>query len=174
MKFAYTQFWSSYDSPKGSDKNSDKKNWHWQMRRQIRTPESLREWLKQEGIYPRTHADLLEALRLWEDSYALWDSHFRFGASPYYLELADWGDPYCPVLRQILPSPAEFIPGKKENWDPLAEERHSPLFGLTHRYPDRVLWYLSHSCPVYCRFCMRKRKVAQPQSAPKKKNGKTP
>ena len=41
-----------------------------------------------------------------------------------------------------------------------------PVRGLSHRYPDRVLWYLSHSCAVYCRFCMRKRKVSQPESAP--------
>jgi lysine 2,3-aminomutase len=53
--------------------------------------------------------------------------------------------------------------------DPLAEERDMPVRGITHRYPDRVLFYTTHNCPVYCRHCTRKRKVADPISAAAKK-----
>jgi lysine 2,3-aminomutase len=53
--------------------------------------------------------------------------------------------------------------------DPLAEERDMPTPGITHRYPDRVLFYVTHNCPVYCRHCTRKRKVADPTSAAAKK-----
>lgn len=90
---------------------------------------------------------------------------FRFGATPYYLGLADPADPDCPILRQAIPDPREISDELFSQIDPLAEETHMPLPGLTHRYPDRALWYLSHNCAVYCRFCMRKRKVGQAQSA---------
>jgi lysine 2,3-aminomutase len=53
--------------------------------------------------------------------------------------------------------------------DPLAEERDMPTPGITHRYPDRVLFYTTHNCPVYCRHCTRKRKVADPTSTAAKK-----
>jgi lysine 2,3-aminomutase len=63
-----------------------------------------------------------------------------------------------PLIRQVVPDPAElFDPDGLE--DPLAEEEHSPVPHLTHRYPDRVLFCLTHACAVYCRFCTRKRKV---------------
>jgi lysine 2,3-aminomutase len=63
-----------------------------------------------------------------------------------------------PLIRQVVPDPAElFDPDGLE--DPLAEEQHSPVPHLTHRYPDRVLFCLTHACAVYCRFCTRKRKV---------------
>jgi lysine 2,3-aminomutase len=58
----------------------------------------------------------------------------------------------------------EVHPGEIK--DPLAEEIHMKAPGLTHRYPDRALWYLSHNCPVYCRFCTRKRKVGSPKETP--------
>ena len=163
-----------------------KDDWHWQMRARLDSPVKLRAWLKERGLYKQVSPVTLSKLEDWEKKQALWEQHFRFAVSPYYLELVDWSDPGCPILAQFLPSLLEFVqqslgPGKyKEdsrrgakstkaeaiNWDPLAEEECMPVRGLSHRYPDRVLWYLSHSCAVYCRFCMRKRKVSQPESAP--------
>ncbi len=78
----------------------------------------------------------------------------------YYLELSrQKGDP---VARQILPDPLEL--SKKNEAlaeDPIKEDSHSPVANLTHRYPDRVLFLVSDKCPIYCRFCTRKRKVGK-------------
>lgn len=93
-------------------------------------------------------------------------SGFRFEVTPYYLGLVDFDNPSCPIAAQIFPRTAEQNDRAFPDDDPLAEESHMPVPGLTHRYPDRVLWYLSHHCAVYCRFCMRKRKVSRPESAP--------
>ena len=82
------------------------------------------------------------------------------GTTPYYLLLADPQDPTCPVRRMIIPDERESIVGKDESPDPLHEERLSPLRGLTHMYKDRVLLFANHECPVYCRHCMRGRKVS--------------
>jgi lysine 2,3-aminomutase len=86
--------------------------------------------------------------------------------TPYYASLMDPENPDCPIRRQAIPHVDELTsyPGMQQ--DPLAEERHSPVPGLVHRYPDRVLVYLSHNCPVYCRHCTRKRKVGDPGSTP--------
>jgi lysine 2,3-aminomutase len=91
---------------------------------------------------------------------------FRFAVTPYYLGLARPEDPNCPILAQVLPRGEETNDDRFPDLDPLAEENNSPLPGLTHRYPDRVLWYLTHRCAVYCRFCLRKRKVSRSESAP--------
>src|SRR5690606_23079324 len=71
----------------------------------------------------------------------------------------------CPIRRQIVPQHEELQPHPGEMADPLAEEAHMPVRGLTHRYPDRALLYATHHCAVYCRFCTRKRKVSDPSSA---------
>ena len=151
------------------------------MRSRIDSPAKLRAWLQERGLYKQVKPAILSKLEDWEKKQRLWEQHFRFAVSPYYLELVDWTDPACPILTQFLPSSLELAAeaptnGKDRgssntntetlNWDPLAEEKHMPVRGLSHRYPDRVLWYLSHSCAVYCRFCMRKRKVSQAASAP--------
>lgn len=89
---------------------------------------------------------------------------FRFQVTRYYLSLADIYNPKCPILLQILPSEKELQDPLFKDTDPLREEQNSPISGLIHRYPDRVLWYVSHHCAVYCRFCFRKRKVSNPNS----------
>lgn len=78
--------------------------------------------------------------------------------NPYYLSLIKTkGDP---IYRQCIPDPQEVIDQRGFD-DPLNEEGHSPVPGLTHRYPDRVLFLVSSRCAVYCRFCNRKRKVGR-------------
>ncbi len=71
--------------------------------------------------------------------------------------------PGDPIALQILPQEAENEDFTFYDEDPLAEEEHSPLPGVVHRYPDRVLLYLTHRCAVHCRFCTRKRKVSDPR-----------
>ena len=138
------------------------------MREQIKGPEQLLRWLKENQLREQSSPEILASIEEWISKKERWEQGFRFGATPYYLGLIDWSDPSCPILKQILPSPQELKTQYYEKKDPLAEESNMPLRGLTHRYPDRVLWYLSHQCPVYCRFCLRKRKVSQPESASSK------
>lgn len=88
---------------------------------------------------------------------------FPLRVNPYYLGLIqEKGDP---IWKQVIPDIHEIVSDGFE--DPLAEEEDSPVPSVVHRYPDRVLFYVSYMCPVYCRFCTRKRKVGDPRSIPK-------
>jgi lysine 2,3-aminomutase len=82
---------------------------------------------------------------------------FRMGITPYYLSLIDAADPQDAILRQVVPLSAEHDNREVGNEDPLGEEAFSPVPGITHRYPDRVLMVISNSCAIYCRYCTRKR-----------------
>lgn len=68
-------------------------------------------------------------------------------------------DPADPIARQYLPSAAELVTTPEENADPIGDDAHSPVKGIVHRYPDRVLLKPVHVCAVYCRFCFRREKV---------------
>jgi lysine 2,3-aminomutase len=86
---------------------------------------------------------------------------FALRVNPYYLSLIqERGDP---IWKQAIPDIREL--DEKGYEDPLGEEKDSPVPGLCHRYPDRVLFYVSHTCAMYCRFCTRKRKVSKSNSA---------
>jgi lysine 2,3-aminomutase len=128
-------------------------NWKWQIQNRITDLEGLtaRIPLSEEEI----------------DVFNRADSLFDFAVTPYYLSLIDKGNPNCPIRRQIIPSSGELVRKPYEVDDPLGEESYMPVKGVTHRYPDRALWYLSHMCAVFCRFCTRKRKVGESQSSPK-------
>jgi lysine 2,3-aminomutase len=73
--------------------------------------------------------------------------------------LIDPGDPDDPIARQFVPSAEELVSGPGENADPIGDRAHSPVVGIVHRYPDRVLFKLVHVCAVYCRFCFRREMV---------------
>jgi len=90
-------------------------------------------------------------------------NRFPLRVNPYYLSLIqEKGDA---IWKQTIPDAQELV--STGEIDPLAEEEDSPVPSITHRYPDRVLFYVSHICPTYCRFCTRKRKVADPKSIPR-------
>ncbi len=93
---------------------------------------------------------------------------FKIGVTPYYASLASSNSKQCPIRAQILPTAAELCETADERTDPLAEDGDLHLLapGLTRRYPDRALLYLSHNCAVYCRHCNRRRKVGDANSAP--------
>ena len=94
---------------------------------------------------------------------------FPLGITPYYLSLIDVKDYYNdPVFKQAFPVPEELIVEPHEMADPLAEDQDSPVPGITHRYPDRVLFHVSNVCAMYCRHCTRKRKVGDVDSIPGK------
>jgi lysine 2,3-aminomutase len=130
--------------------DSDWSDWRWQMRHRVTTLaelETLIELSAEErvGITARS-------------------SVFPFAITPYYLSLVQGPD--CPVRRQAVPHVDELITTPWDMVDPLAEEEHSPVPILSHRYPDRALLYVTHNCPVYCRHCTRQRKVGDATSSP--------
>ena len=83
----------------------------------------------------------------------------RFQAAPYYLSLIDEKNPNCPIRMQVIPTLGELEPGLGDLEDPLAEDSDSPVPRLVHRYPDRVLFLVSETCSMYCRFCTRRRHI---------------
>ncbi len=92
---------------------------------------------------------------------------FPLSITPHYLSLIDTEDlRNDPVFKQAFPHSAELIVQAEEMGDPLAEDRDSPAPGITHRYPDRVLFHVSNVCSMYCRHCTRKRKVGDVESIP--------
>lgn len=86
-------------------------------------------------------------------------ARYAVSLTPDLAELIDPTDPRDPIARQFLPSAEELNILSSERMDPIGDEAHSPLPGLVHRYPDRVLLKPLHVCPVYCRFCFRREAV---------------
>ena len=84
---------------------------------------------------------------------------FRVEVTPYFSSLMDRDDPKCPIRRQVIPTASEIAANAVGMVDSLAEDAHSPVPGLVHRYPDRVLMLVNAECPSYCRFCTRSRFV---------------
>ncbi|MBU0991340.1 MAG: lysine 2,3-aminomutase [Proteobacteria bacterium] len=85
--------------------------------------------------------------------------HFRMAVTPYYASLADLSAAHCPIKAQAIPSEKEALFLESDMDDPLEEDRDSPVPGLTHRYPDRVLLLVTDICSMYCRHCTRRRLV---------------
>ena len=140
-------YWSDVTDAQWSD-------WKWQQSHRVRTIAKLRE------IFPEA-ADQFDWAAIEKAA-----ERFPMGVTPYYLSLvqeASWADP---IWRQVVPSGDELRGYDDALEDPLAEEAYMPVPGITHRYPDRVLFYTHHHCAMYCRHCNRRRKVGDPFSAP--------
>ncbi len=105
--------------------------------------------------------DLAKIIHLSEDELAGLSTPglFRTDITPYFASLMDPDDPNCPIRRQVIPTKQELLPFEAEMADSLGEEAHSPVPGLVHRYPDRVLMLVTTQCASYCRFCTRSRIV---------------
>lgn len=84
---------------------------------------------------------------------------YAIGITPSVLDLIDPNDPTDPIARQFVPTPDELVTTPEERADPIGDLTHSPVTGIVHRYPDRVLLKAVHVCPVYCRFCFRREMV---------------
>lgn len=122
-------------------------DWTWQVKNRIETYEQLSKYFtfsdeEAEGIK--------KAL-----------AKFRMAITPYYLSLIDPNDPYDPIRRQCIPQGAECNIAPADLNDPLHEDEDSPAPGLTHRYPDRVLFLITDMCSMYCRHCTRRRFAGQ-------------
>jgi lysine 2,3-aminomutase len=88
---------------------------------------------------------------------------FAVAVSDDMMALLDPADPADPIAAQFVPNDAELVAAPDDQPDPIGDERHSPLPGLVHRYPDRVLLKPILVCPVYCRFCFRREQVGKGQ-----------
>lgn len=145
-----------------------KSDWKKQIQQSIKTLDELIHFFGKSNIKNSPYSYILSSdyKKIFNNIHHL----FRFQVTHYYLNLANINNPQCPILLQILPNERELQDPYFHDLDPLREESNSPIPNLVHRYPDRVLWYISHHCAVYCRFCMRKRKVSNPISNTLKKN----
>ncbi|MBE0644643.1 MAG: KamA family radical SAM protein, partial [Bacteroidetes bacterium] len=134
------------------------KDWRWQLRHAVSDIATFEHLL---GVdFTR---DERKALQKTID-------RFPLSVTPYYLSLINVADfRNDPVFRQSFPSPSELIISDHDMADPLAEDSDSPVPGVTHRYPDRVLFHISNVCAMYCRHCTRKRKVGDLDRIPVRK-----
>lgn len=105
--------------------------------------------LAEAGLVP---AERLPALERVAAQYAV-------AITPAMADLIDAADPDDPIARQFVPTAAELLQAPEESADPIGDHAHSPLEGIVHRYPDRVLLKVNHNCAVYCRFCFRREMV---------------
>ena len=122
-------------------------DWKWQFRNRITTVEQLEKVLPLGDKEKRDISDCLKT--------------FRMAITPYYASLMDPKDPMCPIRMQAVPSVLEKRVLPYEMADPLNEEGDSPVRNIVHRYPDRVLFIVTHQCSMYCRHCTRRRTVGE-------------
>jgi len=127
------------------------RDWNWQMRNRIDTAEALARILP---LSEKEKTGITRGLEL-----------FKFAIPPYYASLINSDDPDCPIRRQAVPGLEELVWREFDIHDPLNEEGDAVAPGMTHRYPDRVLWVVMHLCGMFCRHCTRKRKVGEPLPA---------
>jgi lysine 2,3-aminomutase len=95
-------------------------------------------------------------------------AQYAVAITPAMAALIDRADPHDPIARQFVPDAAELDVQPQERADPIGDHTHSPVQGIVHRYPDRVLLKLTHVCAVYCRFCFRREMIgpaAEPLTA---------
>ncbi len=128
-----------------SDENWD--DWKWQTSNRIKTAKDLKKYINLSKDEENTIEQVLGKLRM--------------AITPYYLTLIDPDNPKCPIRQQAIPFGSELIKGENDIYDPLAEDHDSPVPGLTHRYPDRVLFLITDMCSTYCRHCTRRRFAGQ-------------
>ncbi len=122
-------------------------DWHWQLRNRITNLEQLERLMP--TLTPEEHAGTLLA-----------NTKLALAITPYFFNLIDPADENCPIRRQVIPRIEETNTAPWEMSDPCGEDEHSPVPGLVHRYPDRVLFLVTDRCASYCRYCTRSRLVS--------------
>lgn len=122
-------------------------DWTWQLKNRLTQMSDLKEWM------PNLTADELQGVQLSGRKLAM-------AITPYFFNLMDPVDTGCPIRRQVIPRSGEVETRPWEMSDPCGEDAHSPVPGLVHRYPDRVLFLVTDRCAAYCRYCTRSRLVS--------------
>ncbi len=123
----------------------DWEDWRWQIRNRIRTKEVL--------------AKIVNLTAEEERGVDGCNDKLTMSIPPYWASLMDPEDPACPIRLQTIPREQELITSPEEMADPCGEDKHMPVHGLVHRYPDRVLFLVNEMCAMYCRYCTRSRMV---------------
>ena len=127
--------------------DSDWEDWHWQLKNRITSVEQLQR--------------LMPTLTPEETAGATLANHkLALAITPYFFNLIDPADENCPIRWQVIPRLQETLTAPWEMSDPCGEDSHSPVPGLVHRYPDRVLFLVTDRCAAYCRYCTRSRLVS--------------
>lgn len=126
-------------------------DWKWQVRNRIETLEKLKKYIK---LSKEEEEGIRKSLKT-----------IRMAITPYYLSLIDPNNPEDPVRKQCIPTVNETHRADADLLDPLHEDTDSPVPGLTHRYPDRVLLLITDMCSMYCRHCTRRRFAGQTDAA---------
>ncbi|PID28465.1 MAG: lysine 2,3-aminomutase [Candidatus Cloacimonadota bacterium] len=122
-------------------------DWRWHIRNRISSAEELRKYI---DLTP-------EEEKVFENN----KFSFRMAITPYYMSLINENNPNDPVRLQAIPKIFESYINESDMTDPLHEDTDSPVPGLTHRYPDRVLLLLTDQCSMYCRHCTRRRTAGE-------------
>ena len=122
-------------------------DWKWQVRNRVADVETLKQVINLSSDEEEAIEEVLKK--------------FRVGITPYYASLMDIDNPKCPVRMQAVPTIMETHNSSSDMEDPLHEDADSPVEGLTHRYPDRVLFLITDQCSMYCRHCTRRRFAGQ-------------
>lgn len=147
---------------------SDRRNWNDIPLFKDVTQEQWNDWTWQVENRLTTVEEISQVVNLTDqekkDIEKVMDG-FRVGITPYYASLMDPDDPRCPVRMQAVPTLAETHRGDADMLDPLHEDEDSPAPGLTHRYPDRVLFLITDQCSMYCRHCTRRRLAGENDGA---------
>ena len=133
-------FWSDVPEAQWND-------WHWQLKNRITSLAQLQKFMP--TLTPEEHAGTV-----------LSDTKLAMAITPYFFNLIDPADENCPIRRQVIPRIEETQVADWEMSDPCGEDSHSPVPGLVHRYPDRVLFLVTDRCAAYCRYCTRSRLVS--------------
>jgi lysine 2,3-aminomutase len=127
--------------------DADWNDWRWQLKNRITTLEQLQRLLP--SLTPEEHAGTMLA-----------NHKLALSIPPYFFNLIDPADENCPIRSQVIPRVQETHTAPWEMSDPCGEDTHSPVPGLVHRYPDRVLFLVTDRCAAYCRYCTRSRLVS--------------
>ena len=130
--------------------DDDWHDWHWQLRNRITSLKKLGKLI-----------DLSDSER---QAMAFNGATLPLAITPYYASLISPDDPKQPLRRTMVPVVNELLVSQGEEHDPLGEDNHSPVPGLVHRYPDRVLFLVTDYCSSYCRYCTRSRMVGRRKS----------
>lgn len=127
--------------------NEQWNDWHWQVRNRVTTVDELTKFI---DLTQEEEESIRKSLQI-----------LRMSITPYYLSLIDNNNPHCPIRKQAIPTKEELFISPSDLDDPLDEDEDSPVPGLTHRYPDRVLFLITDMCSMYCRHCTRRRFAGQ-------------
>ena len=141
-----TNYWFSGKGHWSNVSDEEWSDWRWQMKNRLSKKEDIEQYLS------LTNEEMV--------GFKISESKLLVSITPHFFNLIDTKDSNCPIRKQVIPSGAEAVFSPNEFSDPVGEESTSPVAGIVHRYPDRVLFLVTDRCAAYCRYCTRSRMVS--------------